>query len=341
MLNFEKQLIEARFVNPTGQVVNNLLEVRTDPISRSTSRITYARQKEKEPGTEDLPKPPPEASARENCPFCRPQVMYRTPQLDPELFSEARLQKGDSLLFPNLFPYGQYSAVSLIDDNHFVEIGTASLSAYTDSLLNCKDYLKAIRNRDREAVYLAITQNHLPSAGGSLIHPHFQIQADKVPANNQRQLEHRSRRFYEKTGNLLLSAYLEKELGNKERYIGRTGNWQWVAAYAPKGFYEVWGLLPGAFSLCSLDQEDYRDLAQGILNIQKFYRSLNRNGYNLGILAIETEDSLLELRVVLMVRSTYSPWVRNDQTGFEMMLGEMATFNSPEEIADWCSEFFS
>jgi len=30
--------------------------------------------------------------------------------------------------------------------------------------------------------------------------------------------------------------------------------------------------------------------------------------------------------MVMVVRSNYAPWVRNDHTGFEVMLGEMATF---------------
>ncbi len=237
MLSFEQQQLQARFVGPSGRRENNLIEVRTDPISQRTARITYARQKEKEPGAEDFPQPPPEAMARERCPFCRPQVFSSTPRLDPGLFAQPRLQRGESLLFPNLFPYGQYSAVSLIDDNHFVEIGTASLSSYTQSLLNCRDYLNVIHSQDEDAVYMAITQNHLPSAGGSLIHPHFQIQADKVPANTQLELEKRSRSFFEATGSHIMSAYLEQELRTKERYIHRTGNWHWTAAFAPHGFF--------------------------------------------------------------------------------------------------------
>ncbi len=106
-------------------------------------------------------------------------------------------------------------------------------------------------------------------------------------------------------------------------------------------FFEIWGLLPGAFSLCDLQEQDCEDLARGILNVQRFYRSLNRNGYNLGVLSKESRDSRLELRVVLIVRSNYSGWVRNDQTGFEMMLGEMATFHPPEETAAGCRKYLS
>jgi hypothetical protein len=113
-----------------------------------------------------------------------------------------------------------------------------------------------------------------------------------------------------------------------------------MAAYAPEGFYEIWGILPGVTSLRIPDVFVWKDLASGILNAQKFYRSLCRNGYNLGILSIETPSSRAELRVVLIVRSNYAPWVRNDHTGFELMLGDMATFTLPETTAQQARRFW-
>ena len=71
-----------------------------------------------------------------------------------------------------------------------------------------------------------------------------------------------------------------------------------------------------------------------MLNTQQFYRSLGRNGYNLGLLLLEDGSDDLELRVVLTVRSNYAPWVRSDFTGFEVMLGDMATFSAPELTAE-------
>jgi galactose-1-phosphate uridylyltransferase len=86
---------------------------------------------------------------------------------------------------------------------------------------------------------------------------------------------------------------------------------------------------------------DWGDLARGILNTQRFYHSLRRNGYNLGLLSVEIPSSRLELRIVMMVRSNYAPWVRSDHTGFEVMLGDMTTFNAPEQTAQWARAFFS
>ena len=340
VLPFTSRTVFAKFIDPGGELIERPIEIRANPITGRTCRIAFSRTKEKEAGTDALPLPPPDAEDTANCPFCRPQVASRTPRLNPDLAEKERLSRRDSLLFPNLFPYGSYSAVSLFDNAHFVEIGKASHSSYTDSFLNCCRYLTKVSEYDPQAIYMAITQNHLPSAGGSLVHPHLQINADRVAANHHRFLQERADAFYRYSGDYLFSSYLDHEKNDGCRNIGSTGAWQWVAAFAPEGFFEIWGILPGATSIQQLASADWADLAQGVLNAQRFYRNLNRNGYNLGLLSVEIPASRLELRLVIMVRSNYAPWVRSDHTGFEVMLGDMTTFVAPEQTAEWARPFF-
>ncbi len=56
---------------------------------------------------------------------------------------------------------------------------------------------------------------------------------------------------------------------------------------------------------------------------------------------IDPSGKIVELRIVLMVRSNYAPWVRSDHTGFEVMLGDMTTFVAPEQTAKGARPFFS
>ncbi len=118
------------------------------------------------------------------------------------------------------------------------------------------------------------------------------------------------------------------------------GAWQWLAAFAPEGFFEIWGILPAVTTLRDTTDSHWRDLAAGILCSQKFYRSLGRNGYNLGLLLLEDGSADLELRAVLSVRGNYAPWVRSDFSGFEVMLGDMATFCAPEQTAEWARAYW-
>jgi galactose-1-phosphate uridylyltransferase len=341
MFSFERERFSARIRLPDGTVAERPVEIRVHPITGRTCRITYSRGAEREPGAESLPSPPPFAADTADCPFCRARLFTHTPRLAPEFLPEGRLTRGRSTLFPNLFPYGRYSAVSLFDDDHFVEIGTARLSSYTDSLLNCREYLTRVLAYDPAAVFMAIIQNHLPSAGGSLLHPHFQIQADRRPANHQRFLKQRAADYHRRFGVRLFSDYLEAEIREGERIIGRTGAWQWLAAFAPEGFFEIWGILPGVTRLGQAGDADWADLARGILNVQRFYRHLGRNGYNFGLLLLEDGSEDQELRAVLTVRGNYAPWVRSDFTGFEVMLGDMATFSAPEATARLARSFWT
>ncbi len=340
MLDFHQETFHSQILLPNGELVERPFEIRKDPITGRTCRITYTRIEEREPGAESLPEPPPSADKQDTCPFCRPRLAYKTPRLSPELESQGRLIRGKSILFPNLFPYGQYSAVSIFDDRHFVEIGRADLSSCIDCFLNCRDYLLRVLDHDPAAVYMAITQNHLPSAGGSLIHPHLQVHADRTPTNYQRFLKTRAAAHRRRFGSHLFSEYLAMEKQDGRRWIGSTGHWQWLAAFAPEGFFEIWGILPGVTSLRDTSEEQWSALARGVLNAQNFYRSLGRNGYNLGLILLEDGTDDLELRLILRVRSNYAPWVRSDFTGFEVMLGDMATFSAPEAAAESARGFW-
>jgi len=340
MLQFKKEKFHSRIVLPGGLPADRAIEIRINPITGRTCRIAFSRREQHEPGTDALPAPPPLAENRDKCPFCRARIATETPQLPPELCGKGRMIRGASTLFPNLFPYGRYSAVSLFDDEHFVEIGTAALQSYADSFLNCRDYLLRVLSHDPAAIFMAITQNHLPSAGGSLIHTHLQVQADRIPANYQRFLQGRAADYRRQSGARLFYDYLQYEEQSGRRYIGATGSWQWLAAYAPEGFFEIWGILGGVTSMRQAADNHWHDLAQGVLNAQRFYRSLGRNAYNLGLLLLEDGSDDLELRVVLTVRSNYAPWARSDFTGFEVMLGDMATFSAPELTCEKARPFW-
>jgi galactose-1-phosphate uridylyltransferase len=340
MLTFKQEIFYSCIVLPDGEIAKRPVEIRTHPITGRTCRITYSRSEEREPGAEALPAPPPFAGERGNCPFCDTGLESKTPRLVSDLYQQGRMKRVESTLFPNLFPYGQYSAVSLFDNGHFVEIGMASQKSYADSFMNARDYLLLILEKDPGAFHMAITQNHLPSAGGSLLHPHLQVQADHIPSNNQRFLKNRASDYHRQTGRRIFSDYLKHEKESGDRFIGKTGSWEWLAAFAPEGFFEIWGILPGITYLRQTTDYHWQELSKGVINVQKFYRSLGRNGYNLGLLLLEDGTSDQEMRVIMTVRSNYAQWVRSDFTGFEVMLGDMATFSSPEQTAQNARPFW-
>ncbi len=341
MIEFHKKEFSAHFYDGSGKPLERVQQVRTDPVTLKQCRITLSRALENERGTEKLYQPPEVDLDESKCPFCTENLESMTPCLNQLISQNKRLKNNKSILFPNLFPYTEWSAVSLFDNNHHVEIGTASLTSYRDSFVNCSDYLARVKKADPEAIFMSITQNHLPGAGGSLVHPHLQVHAAKQITNNHSLLKRRAGEYAARYNKCLLSDLLgaEKEAG--ARYIGSTGTWEWTAAFAPSGFYEVWGIAVTESSLLVSEKEQvWQDLAEGVLNTQRFYMSLNRNSYNLTLLSIEDEHDIFCLKVSLTARSSYAPWVRNDFTGFELASGEMATFTLPESVAEMAREFW-
>ncbi|WDP91627.1 MAG: galactose-1-phosphate uridylyltransferase [Desulfobacter sp.] len=341
MIEFKQTDLVASFLDASGRPVKRVQQVRTDPVTLTQCRITPSRALENERGTGML-HPPPNADLDETkCPFCAPNLEAMTPCLAPEISRAGRMYYRDSILFPNLFPYTEWSAVSLFDNTHHVEIGTAEPAVYRDSFINCSQYLSRVMETDTDAVYMSITQNHLPGAGGSLVHPHLQVHATRQISNRHRALADRAAAHLDRYGTCIISDLLDAEKKAGQRYIGSTGSWEWIAAFAPSGFYEIWGICVQAASLRNPDAHQvWEDLAKGVLNVQRFYRSLNRNAYNLALISVETGPVCPSLRVSLTARPSYAPWVRSDFTGFEMASGEMATFTLPESVAETAGRFW-
>ncbi len=341
MIRFEKSELVACFKDASGQEIRRVQEVRTDPVTLKQCRIVPFRALEKERGTQRLFSPPDEDLDPEKCPFCPGNLEAMTPQLLPGISEKPRLRHNRSILFPNLFPYTEWSAVSIFDNHHHVEIGSAPWEVYQDSFINCADYLSRVQKVDPSAVYMAITQNHLPGAGGSLVHPHLQVHASRGMSNNHRLLHQRAAAHGAGHGDCLFTDLMAAEKKICQRYIGSTGSWEWIAAFAPSGFYEIWGISTQCSSLLTPDSTQvWQDLARGVVNVQKFYKSLNRNAYNLALISTEDKKSIPCLKVSLTARSSYAPWVRSDFTGFEIASGEMATFTLPEDVAAMAAEYW-
>jgi galactose-1-phosphate uridylyltransferase len=216
MIEFKKEELFSTFFEASGSPIKRIQQVRTDPVTLKKCRITPSRALENERGTEKLYQPPEMDLDEKKCPFCSGNLESMTPCLMPAISEKKRLSYNDSILFPNLFPYTEWSAVSLFDNVHHVEIGTAGLGSYRDSFINCAQYLAKVKKVDPEAVYMSITQNHLPGAGGSLVHPHLQVHATKLISNNHRILEQRAQAYEARYGSCLMSDLLmaEKKVSN-------------------------------------------------------------------------------------------------------------------------------
>ena len=95
----------------------------------------------------------------DSCPFCRENVFSVTPTFQ----DGNRIIRGESVTFPNLFPFGENHIVTVITREHTVQ--TFTHRQIVDAL---SSQIEALRHTDG---YASINWNFLPSAGASLYIP--------------------------------------------------------------------------------------------------------------------------------------------------------------------------
>jgi len=201
------------------------------------------------------------------CPFCRENVCKVTP-----VFSDnRRIIQGESVTFPNLFPFAQWHTVTVITQNHTVPAFshnqiTDALSAQIESLL-------------RFDGYASINWNYLPSAGASLTHPHMQALSDLTPSFLAERYIRATGRYYSRHRNSYWQAIREQEQKSDRFLFG--DEIFWYAHAVPLGEREVRGILP----VSSVDElESYTgQLAKDMLAVIALYRKLGTHAFNMAI----------------------------------------------------------
>jgi UDPglucose--hexose-1-phosphate uridylyltransferase len=201
------------------------------------------------------------------CPFCPENVCRVTP-----VFSDAnRVIRGESVTFPNLFPFAQWHTVTVITKNHIVSGFTRQ--QITDALL------AQIQTLQRFDGYASINWNYLPSAGASLAHPHMQALSDQRPPFLAERYLRAGERYITRQGGSYWQAVREQEQESDRFLFGDEIFWH--AHAVPLGEREVRGILPVS-SVGEL--ESYTgQLAKDMLAVIALYRKLGTHAFNMAI----------------------------------------------------------
>src|SRR5512137_72252 len=218
------------------------LQYREEHFTRLRCRISPDRLKRQIDQTVYIP---PNA---DGCPFCRDAVFSVTPTFP----NGSRLTRGESVTFPNLFPFGEGHVVTVITREHTVVEFTRQ--QITDALHSQVDALRFANG------YASINWNFLPSAGASLVHPHMQGLSDSRPSRIV-DLYLGASQQYRKDHNRNYWEAIRAEETESGRYLFGD-EILWTAHAVPIGEREVRGILP----ISSLgEMAGYVDvMAQGI-----------------------------------------------------------------------------
>jgi UDPglucose--hexose-1-phosphate uridylyltransferase len=287
------------------------LQYREEHLTGIRCRISPDRLKRKIDQTLFIP------SNAEACPFCRDAVFSVTPTFP----DGSRIIRGESVTFPNLFPFGEGHVVTVITREHAVT--AFSRQQIVDALLAQID---ALRQADG---YASINWNFLPSAGASLVHPHMQGLSDSYPSRIVDCYITASEQFRREQGRNYWDAVREEERSSDRYLFG--DEILWSAHAVPVGEREVRGLLP----ISTIDEmENYVDLAaRGILEIISLYQKLGTHAFNMSLFfAKNNNDHGFRAFCSMISRINPNPSSTSDSAFMERLHLEPVIMTLPEDL---------
>ncbi|MDD1683381.1 MAG: galactose-1-phosphate uridylyltransferase [Methanoregula sp.] len=287
------------------------LQYRTEHLTGLRCRISPDRLKRQIDQSFNLP------SNTDGCPFCRDAVMTVTPTFP----DGNRIIRGESITFPNLFPFGEGHVVTVLTREHAAVV--FSRQQIVDALLS---QIEALSRTDG---YASINWNFLPSAGASLVHPHMQGLSDSCPTRIADMYITASDKYRKKQGRNYWDVVREQERFSERYLFG--DEILWSAHAVPVGEREVRGILP----ISKLDEmENYADLlARGILEITSLYRELGTFAFNMSVFFDKGgDDHGFRAFCSIISRINPNPSSTSDSAFMERLHLEPVIMTLPEDL---------
>lgn len=332
MVRFERQEKFSRYLDPRGELeeVRVRIEVRRDPLTGRTGRVAHFVGLRLQP----LDFREVVEATRAGCPFCPERLERAATRFPPDIVPEGRLRRGEAVLFPNLSPYDEHSAVVVITAAHHVPLGGFEPGALREALALCSEYFRRIRHLPRTP-YALVNWNYMPAAGASQIHPHLQVLATDTPGNTHAEELAASERYLQTEGRPYWADLVEAEEKLGERFIARGRHTVWLTAfvsYSPLS--DVLVIFPGRRSWLELPEEALDEFAGGLVRVLRALESQGVYSFNLGSFPGTEDRDDVWLHVRLSPRLYVTPHLRGtDVAALQMLYREPFMVRTPEEVA--------
>ncbi len=308
-------------------------EIRYDPLTGESSRICHF----------SLPAAAPSdisaivEARRPGCPFCPGKVAVVTPRFPDDLVPGGRFVRGEAVVFPNLFPYDELSAVLVPSALHDLAMEDVPESLVASGLGAARDFLASTLPRMGGGLFGLITWNHMPPAGGTQIHPHMQVVATSEPGNAVRRELAAESAWLASHGRPFAPDLLAAEEA-AGRVVGRTGAWTWYVPFAPTGVLgDCRAVLPGKSSVLGLDDADVAAFAAGLRRALRGFAAMGLWSFNLTFVPDRSDDhsGRHALSARLLPRLYIDPVLHTPDANYlHMLLGERFSMTWPEEVAE-------
>jgi LAO/AO transport system ATPase len=309
-------------------------EVREDPLTGDSARICHFAFPPRQ--VPDLA--PLAESTRASCPFCPEKIEPVTPRYPEELVPGGRMRRGEAVLFPNLFPYDDVSAIVAMQREHFAPMHALREEVIADSLLLARDFIaRAAAGMAGKEAFGIVTWNYMPPAGASQVHPHMQVVVTDTPGNALRRELAAETRFLEDRGTPWPQALLAAERGAGARMVLEDGIVSWWAPFCPSGMLgDAQALFTGRATLGECSDDEIGTFARTLSRIAAACARLGLWSFNLTLFPdAEGERSGRHwLTARLLPRFYLHPQLHNSDVAYlQLLLGEKFGMVRPEAHA--------
>lgn len=331
-IHWERYPKVARYLDPQAGLAEREIacEVRRDPLTGRSGRVAHVL------GFHVAPVDFSQMieQSRTNCPFCPDRIFTVTPKFPPHLIPDGRVRRGEAVVFPNLAPYDEHSAVVAMTAEHYVPLGSFTPAVLANAFSASFDYFRAVGQHPRTTYSLAFW-NYLPASGGTQIHPHLQLCATDTPGNAlERELE-ASLRYAGTNGRPYWLDLIAAEEEAGERFIARGGHSVWLTDFVSQSLLaDILIVFPEKRTVLDLSYESLEEFCRGLAGLLHQLESQGIYSFNLAWFsgAADRSDFWLHARVSPRVYMTPRLW-GTDTSALQHLYQEHFMVQTPEAAA--------
>lgn len=334
---FDREIREARFFNPLKGFKADVqrIEYRTDPLLQGLCRINLNRAMRVKQGQKDEDYSDLIQGSAEGCYFCPGNLKGDTPKFPRDIAEEGRLWRGESTVFPNLYPFAKHHAIATVTEKHFLPLEEFTREQIKNALAAGVEYFSRVFSSDDSARYMTLSWNHLPPSGASIIHPHIQLIADDKPTYLVGAYLEASHSYYRKHQSIYWLKLVREEEKIGSRFIGRTRGIAWLASFAPLGNNEVVAVFEDAQSLTGLAEKDISSFSEGLTRVLRGYHALGVKSFNMSTYSAPAGEEPEHFRLSARIVSRPAPrrFYTSDAGFMEALHHERIVESLPEDLA--------
>jgi galactose-1-phosphate uridylyltransferase len=335
---FHKEIKQGRQYDPRRQFALSTIEseVRYDPLTGNSGRLCHFV----------FQTPPPTdlqalitASAAQ-CPFCPDKVLNVTPRFPEDLVPEGRIRQGQAVLFPNLFPYDDISAIAVLSSRHFHPMDDMPVPMIEDGLRIARDFFRRLEARPADGsrpAYGIVTWNYMPPAGASQVHPHLQVIHTTTPGNGLRRELAAEIAYRERHGRCYWQDLLAAEQREGARWIGASGSVLWYTPFVPTGLLgDCVAVFPERATLAAVDDAEITDFARGLRRVLQYFAGRGLWSFNMSLFPAPVgADARYHWLTARLVPRFFlnAQWHVSDVAYLPLLLDERLSMVYPEETA--------